>query len=80
MMFSNYAEVIMTSNYLDDYGDILRPEDIQKILCIGRNTVYKYLAEGEIKSIRIANKYRIPKKYLIDFIYPKTGTTSERRV
>ena len=71
----------MTSNYLDDYGDILRPEDIQKILCIGRNTVYKYLAEGEIKSIRIANKYRIPKKYLIDFIYPNnTGTTSERRV
>lgn len=70
----------MTSNYLDDYGDILKPEDIQKILCIGRNTVYKYLAEGEIKSIRIANKYRIPKKYLIDFIYPNTGTTSERRV
>ena len=68
----------MTSNYLDDYGDILKPEDIQKILCIGRNTVYKYLAEGEIKSIRIANKYRIPKKYLIDFIYSNSNSLNER--
>lgn len=55
-------------NYLEDYGDVLSPEDVQHILHVGRNTVYKYLANGEIKSIRIANKYRIPKRYLIDFL------------
>ena len=41
---------------LTEYGDILRPEDVQKILHVGRNTVYRYLAEGTIKSIRIGNQ------------------------
>ena len=59
------------STFINEYGDILLPEDIQKILHIGRNTVYKYLAEGRICSLRIGGKYRIPKKYLYDFIYHK---------
>ncbi|MCR5012620.1 MAG: helix-turn-helix domain-containing protein [Lachnospiraceae bacterium] len=46
------------------------PEDVQNILHTGRNTVYNYLAEGKIRSIRIAGKYRIPKLYLMEFIYP----------
>ncbi len=55
---------------LKDYNDVLIPEDIQKILKVGRNVVYKYLAEGKIKSMRIGGKYRIPKLYLLEFIYP----------
>ena len=55
---------------LSEYKDVLLPEDIQKILHIGRNTVYKYLAEGKIRSIKIGKKYRIPKNYLLEFIYP----------
>lgn len=55
---------------LNDYGDILIPRDIQSILRIGRNSVYKLLDNGEIKSIRVGNSYRIPKQYLIDYIYP----------
>ena len=55
---------------LGDYNDILLPKDVQNILKVGRNTVYSYLANGTIKSIRIANKYRIPKKYLIEYLYP----------
>ena len=35
---------------LSEYKDILLPEDVQKILHIGRNTVYKYLAEGKTES------------------------------
>ena len=58
-------------NTLSEYDDVLRPEDIQKILRVGRNTVYRYLADGEIKSIRIGTQYRIPKQYLIDFLYPQ---------
>ncbi len=52
------------------YEDVLLPEDIQKILHVGRNTVYRYLAEGKIRSIRIGGKYRIPKLYLEEFMYP----------
>lgn len=59
-----------TSALLSEYNDILLPEDVQKILKTGRNTVYTYLAEGKIKSLRIGGKYRIPKLYLLEFIYP----------
>ncbi len=61
----------MNIDTLDNYEDILLPEDLQEILHIGRNAVYTYLANGYIKSIRIGRKYRIPKKYLIDFLYPE---------
>lgn len=55
---------------LTEYNDILLPEDVQKILHTGRNTVYNYLAEGKIRSLKIGGKYRIPKLYLLQFIYP----------
>lgn len=54
---------------LTAYNDILLPEDLQKILHIGRNTVYNYLSQGIIRSIKIGGKYRIPKLYLLEFIY-----------
>ena len=57
-------------NMLAVYNDILKPEDVKKILQIGRNTVYDYLKNGTIKSIMIAGKYRIPKLYLLEFMYP----------
>ncbi len=56
-------------DFLKDYEDVLLPDDLMHILHTGRNTVYQYLAEGKIKSIRIAGKYRIPKRYLYDFFY-----------
>jgi len=61
------------NEYLSEYGDVLRPEDVQRILRVGRNTVYKYLSAGEIRSIRIGNQYRIPKRYLIDFMFTNKG-------
>ena len=51
-----------------NYPDIVGIGDIQKMLKIGRNKVYELLKNGEIKSIRIGNKYIIPKKCVINFI------------
>ena len=62
---------------LQEYGDILLPGDVQKILHIGRNTAYKYLADGTIKSLRIAGKYRIPKLYLLEYMYPELFVAKE---
>ena len=62
---------------LSEYKDVLLPEDIQKILQIGRNTVYSYLSEGKIRSIKIGGKYRIPKLYLLEFIYPDMNFSKE---
>ena len=63
---------------LAGYDDVLLPKDLQKILHVGRNTVYKYLADGVITSIRIGTQYRIPKKYLIDYIYPEAENSDFR--
>lgn len=62
---------------LDSYNDVLMPKDIQEILHVGRNTVYSYLANGTIKSIRIGGKYRIPKVYLMDFLFPDIPSTDK---
>ena len=62
---------------LTEYKDVLTPEDVQKILHTGRNTVYCYLADGTIKSIKVGGKYRIPKLYLLEFIYPDKNFTKE---
>lgn len=60
----------MDKNFLSEYHDVLSPHDLQIILQAGRNTVYNYLATGKIRSIKIGNKYRIPKLYLFEFMYP----------
>ena len=65
------------SQILADYNDILLPEDVQKILHTGRNTVYQYLAQGKIRSLRIGGKYKIPKLYLLEFIYSDKDFSTE---
>lgn len=64
---------------LAGYGDVLQPKDLQEILHVGRNTVYKALADGAIASIRIGTQYRIPKRYLIDYIYPDGVRADSRK-
>lgn len=53
---------------LNKYKDILSVKDLCEILDIGKNTAYRLLKNGEIKSIRIGNKYKIPKEYLLEYL------------
>ena len=53
----------------EKYPDILTVRDIMSALDIGRNKAYELLNLNKIKSIKIGWNYRIPKKYLIDYIY-----------
>ena len=64
------AEILYVLKVLEEYSDVLLPEDLQNILHTGRNTVYNYLADGTIKSIKVGGKYRIPKLYLLEYMYP----------
>ena len=52
----------------DNYPDVVSPEDIQKMLRIGRNSVYDLLKQGKIKSLRVGKKYLIPKTSVINFL------------
>ena len=53
---------------LKNYKDILTVKDLCEILGIGKNTAYRLLKSGEIKSVRIGKVYKIPKKCLINYL------------
>ncbi len=46
----------------NSYPDILSVKQLCEILDIGKNTAYRLLQSGEIKSIKIGKVYKIPKK------------------
>lgn len=48
--------------------DVLTVSEACKALSIGKNSIYKLLQDGNLNSIKVGNKYLIPKVYLIDFI------------
>lgn len=61
----------------DNIDDILTVNDVAEILYVGRNAVYELLNSGQLKGFRIGSKtWRIPKKYLDDFIIHKCESTT----
>lgn len=52
----------------ENYKDILTPSEVSEALGIGRNSIYKFLKDGAISSIRVGRRIIIPKIYLFDFI------------
>lgn len=53
---------------LENYSDVLKIQDVLEILDIGRNSAYKLIGNGSIKSLRIGGNIRIPKIHLIDYL------------
>jgi excisionase family DNA binding protein len=54
-----------------NYPDIVNVSQLQKMLGIGRNSAYRLVNTGEIKSIRIGRMHKIPKKDVINFLKTK---------
>ena len=54
-------------NY-DSIPDIMTVDEMKNVLKIGRNKAYSLVRNGEIKALKIGGIFRIPKRYLIDFI------------
>lgn len=59
----------MDTGIFKDYPDIISVKQLQTMLKIGRNSAYKLLSDGKIKTIKIGKKYIIPKIYVINYIY-----------
>ena len=53
---------------LDDLPVTLCVEELMPILGIGRNTAYKLVRSGRLRSIRVGRQVRIPKNALIEFL------------
>ena len=52
----------------NSYPDVLSVKQLCEILNIGKNTAYRLLQSGEIKSIKIGKVYKIPKKEVRRYI------------
>jgi len=48
--------------------DILSVKELCKVLGIGKNTAYRLLQSGALKSVRIGKVYKIPKDFVIDYL------------
>ena len=53
---------------LNKYPDVLNVKQLCEVLGIGKNTAYKLLKNREIKALRIGTVYKIPKKYVKEYI------------
>lgn len=53
---------------LDDYGDALSVRDCYALLPLGMNAVRRLIADGTIKSLRVGNRYIVPKSALIEWL------------
>ncbi len=53
---------------LENYKDIITPNDLYDILPLGKNKIYKLLRNNAIKNKRIGNKIMIPKQSVIEFL------------
>lgn len=49
-------------------NDILKIEDVMKLLDIGKNTLYRLLKSGDINAFKIGKVWKIPKSSIDDFV------------
>lgn len=49
--------------------DVITVKEMMDILAIGKNTAYKLLKDGAIKSFRIGKTYKVLRKSLQSYIY-----------
>ena len=52
----------------DELPLALKVEDLMLILGIGRNAAYELVRSGQIRSIRVGRKLRVPKEAVIAFL------------
>lgn len=60
--------MVKNIKHLDDFGDALSVRDCYELLPLGMNAVRKLVADGTIKSLRVGNRYIVPKSALIEWL------------
>lgn len=57
-----------TNTIFADYPDVVSISQLKEMLGIGKSVAYRLVQTNKIKSFRIGRIYKIPKKYIIDYI------------
>ena len=53
---------------LDDLPLVMKVEDLMPILGIGRNMAYELVRSGQIRSIRVGRKIRVPRDAVAEYL------------
>lgn len=53
---------------INQYADVISINELMEILGIGRNSAYRLLKEGTIKTLRVGTHYIIPKQSVILYL------------
>lgn len=64
--------MLTTDNIFTEYTNIVTTNDLMEMLEIGKNTALKLLQSKTIKSVKVGNRYKIPKQYVIDYLNERT--------
>lgn len=57
---------------LENYGEVLKPEEVCEILLIGRNSLYKLLWSKKLVGYRDGRNWKITKKAVINYLNGKS--------
>jgi len=60
-------------DHCDDTLMILSPAEAAELLYVGKNTIYRLIADGEIKCFKVGRIWKIPKESLIEYIRNQAG-------
>lgn len=52
----------------DQLPDVLTPREVQSFLRLGRNATYELLKDGTIRSVRLGQKYLIPREAMRELL------------
>jgi excisionase family DNA binding protein len=69
MRFSSRKESEVTEVMsLDEMPDVLKVEEMAKLLRIGRGIAYEMVRRNEIRSLRFGRAIRIPKQAVVEYL------------
>ncbi len=60
--------IFTLDNCLKEYPELLTTKQVQTILHIGRNSTFKLLHSGSIRTIRVGHLLYTPKSVILDFL------------
>lgn len=52
--------------------DVLTIDEFMDMLAIGKNTAYRLIREGKVRSFKLGRSYKILRKSVEEFIYSST--------
>ncbi len=59
---------IYVEEMFKNYGDVIKPFELKRMLGFGTNKIYRLLKNQEIQNKKIGNNYIIPKICVIEYL------------